>query len=209
MVWLVCKFNGTDMNNNPYAPPMAELECDAATGTKFYVVSPRKFTILFFATVGLYTYYWFYANWREFRRATGERIWPIPRAIFSIFFAHSLYHKIQARLDEREEKFTWSPGGLATAYVVLSIVSNIFDRMSMKDIFTPYSDILGLFLLPALYYTLMMPQKAVNLAERDAAGTVNDRMTGANYFWIVLGVILWLFAGLGLLVTFGIFQAPQ
>ena len=64
-------------------------------------------------------------------------------------------------------------------------------------------------LLPALYYTLMMPQKAVNLAERDAAGTVNDRMTGANYFWIVLGVILWLFAGLGLLVTFGIFQAPQ
>ncbi len=43
-----------------YSPPKAELQDIAEnTQTTFYVVSERKFTILFLATLGLYELYWF------------------------------------------------------------------------------------------------------------------------------------------------------
>lgn len=33
----------------------------------FYVVSKRKFTILFLSTIGLYYLYWFYKNWDRYQ----------------------------------------------------------------------------------------------------------------------------------------------
>ncbi|MEJ2693955.1 MAG: hypothetical protein P8166_13140 [Candidatus Thiodiazotropha sp.] len=74
------------MDSNPYSPPVAELEQDLEQASCFYVVSPRKFTLLYFSTFGLYMFYWFYANWNEYRRATGHKVWPVPRALFNILF---------------------------------------------------------------------------------------------------------------------------
>lgn len=75
------------MNDNPYKAPESDLELAVAgTEKQFYVVSIRKFTILFFMTLGLYTIYWFYSHWNEYKLYSGKKIWPAPRSIFSIFF---------------------------------------------------------------------------------------------------------------------------
>jgi len=191
------------LESNPYTPPQAELGESIESESAFYVVAIPKFTILFFATLGMYGFYWFYANWQAYRNHTGEKIWPVPRALFSIFFAHSLFTKIQARLEQRKLTYEWAPRSVATWYVIVSIMSNILDRMSMREVWSPNSDILSVLILPAIYYTLLIPQRVINLAEGDSAVASNRTLTPVNYLWILLGAALWLLAILGLLAVTG------
>jgi hypothetical protein len=196
------------MNNDPYTPPAAELEDETSTAPDFYIASPTKFTILYFATLGLYSIYWFYAHWASYRRSSGHRVWPIARAIFNIFFTHSLFKKIQTKLTEQKFAFGWNPGSLATAYVFLTIVSHILDKLGTKGIGTPYTDTIPFLLMPVIYFTLLIPQKAANTASGDPNGETNGTFTWANYVWIIIGVLLWLIVVLSYGVAFGIFNLP-
>ncbi len=97
-----------------------------SSDVSFYVVSPKKFTVMYVGTLGFYGFYWMYKNWSIYRVASGEKIWPIARAIFFIFFLHSLCSKVtqseslssQADLPKVLE---WD----ATKYVLLSILGQI------------------------------------------------------------------------------------
>ena len=191
------------MESNPYSPPQSDLESPGSVPL-FYIVSVRKFTILFFATLGMYSIYWFFKNWFLYKCETGEKIWPVPRALFSIFFAHSLFSKIQDKLAHGGIRFPWNPSTMATLYVVVSISSNILERMAEKEIWSPYSDVLSFMILPVLYFTLLVPQKAINHAEQDPEGSSNSRLTFANYIWIALGLALWGVGILGFLVIFDV-----
>lgn len=56
---------------------MTDLYCSAnsadaavlasAEEPKFYIVSHRKFTVLFLATMSMYCVYWFYKNWDRYK----------------------------------------------------------------------------------------------------------------------------------------------
>lgn len=193
------------MEQNIYASPASQLEFDVdSPGHEFYVVSIKKFTVLFFITLGIYSIYWFYKNWSVYKAHNGASIWPIPRAIFNIFFAHSLFRKIDEVIKNREKAFGWSPETLATFYVIFAILSNVVDRLSMREVGTPYTDILSMVLLPILYVILLKAQKAVNISQNDMAGESNSTFTLANYVWILIGTIFWLFVAFGALVLAGI-----
>ncbi|MCU7853446.1 MAG: hypothetical protein KZQ80_14680 [Candidatus Thiodiazotropha sp. (ex Monitilora ramsayi)] len=193
-----------DLIENPYAPPSAELENPKDTAEHFYVVSIRKFTVLFLSTIGLYTIYWFYANWKQYRHATGSKIWPIPRAIFSIFFAHSLFDKVQAGLERQGQEYQWMPSVVATFYVIVAILGNVMDRIAVKGIWSPYSDLLSILSVFALYFILVQPQRAINLSEGDPEGTSNSSFNIANYVWVGIGSVIWLFVIIGLVYTLGL-----
>lgn len=191
------------MDTNPYAPPSSDVELPATAKPVYYVVSIRKFTLLFFATLGAYVIYWFYRNWRAHREVSGEKIWPVARGIFSIFFAHSLFEKVNAKLTERNISFNWSPRTFATWYVVVAVLSNVLDRASSKGLGSPVTDVLGILVLPAMYYTLLVPQRAVNAAEGDPLGEGNARLSGANIAWIVFGALIWMAVAVGLVAVLG------
>lgn len=192
------------MDGNPYTPPQASLEAASDTQPSFYVVGIRKFTLLFLSTLGMYSIYWFYANWKAYKIKHQEKMWPVARAIFNIFYAHSLFAKVQEKLDKDGTEFDWSPGYVATAYVLLSICSNVLSRMSLREVWSPGSDILSLLIVLPLFYTVLVAQKAINCAEGEAAVAANDTLTWANYLWIILGVTYWLLGLLGLLVITGV-----
>ena len=193
------------MNVDPYQPPKSELVSVVEEKQfQFYVVSIKKFTVLFFATLGLYSIYWFYKNWKEFKLYNNANIWPVARGMFNIFFAHKLFSEIQSALKKRDILFDWAPNALAIAYVALSIVGNILDRMSMKEIGSPYTDLLGILILLLIYLTLLKPQKAINLSQDDIEGASNRTYTVANVAWISLGLLLWAISAFGLLIMFGI-----
>ena len=192
------------MENNPYTPPTARLDESTSKSQEFYVVSIPKFSILFFSTLGIYGIYWFYANWKQYKQVSGESIWPAPRALFNIFFTHSLFTKIQDSLDKEGITFAWNPSITATIYVILAILSNILDRLSINEVGTPYTDTLSLLALPAIYYTLLIPQKAVNIGANDPGGSINSSYSAANYLWIGAGALLWLLTIVGFLAIFGI-----
>lgn len=199
------------MNENPYSAPGARLEktADDAGGARFYVVSPGKMTVLFFVTLGLYTVYWFYRHFREYRDSSGSDMWPVPRAIFNIFFAHTLFRLIRERLDAAGRPYDWSPSTTATAYVVFAVGANVVDRLAFKYVGSPYTDLAGLLLLVAMYACLLSAQKAANAAVGDPAGSANSRFTLANWVWIVLGVLFWGAVLVGLADAFGLLGAAS
>jgi hypothetical protein len=193
------------MDENIYQAPKSELHVETdESSNKFYIVSINKFTILFFATFGLYNVYWFYKNWLEYKKYTNTKSWPVMRGIFNIFFTHSLFSEVQKSLEESNKSFNWNPANLASVYVILSIVGHLLDKMASNEVGSPQTDILSVLFLPLIYFTLVKPQKAINLSQNDPDGSSNSNLTAGNYFWIVLGVIFWILVLFGLIVVLGI-----
>jgi len=177
-----------------YAPPRAHV-ADLATetaSTEFYVVSLRKFWLLFVATFGLYSYYWFYRHWARYRASHREPLWPVPRAIFSIFFMHSLNRNVDDALRKARLVHAWWPATSATAFVVFSIASAICSRLAGRIETLPWLDYASIALLVPIGWTMAATQYAANAACEDSRGARNARMTKANLAWLVLGGLFWL-----------------
>ena len=188
------------MSDDIYSAPESELESPDTIDTLFYVVEPVKFWVLYLATFGLYQIYWFYKNWQNFKVATGIKMLPPLRGLFAIFFTHALFREVNEALEDNEIDVRWSPGTLASFYVILAIASSLCDRLSDKNIGSPFTDVISLLLLPAVGYVLYRAQRIINLAMGDPGGQSNSRFTGWNIFWMVLGGAMWLAALAGVVI---------
>lgn len=191
------------MTDNPYQTPQGELinPADPSETSRFYVVSKRKMILLFILTLGSYQIYWFYRNWRLHRQATGEKIWPLPRAIFSVFFVHALFREVDNQRNRGPVRLSaWNHGSQATILVLLLIISNVIDRLSAKSVGSPITDYLSLLLLFPVVACLASAQERINEACGDPLGESNSKFKVANFFWMVLGGLMWTLVGYGLFV---------
>lgn len=64
-------------------------------GHTFYVVSVKKFALLFSVTMGSYVLVWFYEHWKHYRKKTGHKVQPAFRAIFWPIYLISFFIKVQ------------------------------------------------------------------------------------------------------------------
>ncbi len=119
-------------SSNPFAPPATEdrrsLDDDALP---FVAVPEWKVGVLMPLTFGLYSMYWMFVQYRR-RRQLGADIIPWARALFQVFFTHRLM------TDVREEatKAGLTPAdtsSIATLYVVLLIVENVYSRATASE----------------------------------------------------------------------------
>jgi len=188
------------MEKNVYQAPDSEVLTKETDQSEFYIVSPRKFLILFFSTLGLYSIYWFYKHWALYKVSNNEDMWPVMRALFSIFFTHSLFELFDVRVREKDPEYKWFPSGLATGYVILSIIETVTERMSAKEIGTPIVDIIGFIAFPIIGIILHKAQVVANIGCGDPQGESNDNLTPANFVWIAIGALLWAVAILGIYV---------
>ena len=185
--------------DDPYQVPAAELtETSAADRTTLFVVSKKKMILLFMFTFGMYSLVWFYENWKRIKMDTGSSIWPAPRAVFSIFFAHSLFKHIHKSASDAGEQVSWSYTAMAAAYIVMSILGHVAERMS------DLAGALSLLLLPMILYVLWKVQASANVSQSDPQGTSNSRFTIANYVWSILGLLLWALVIIGLADILGL-----
>jgi cation transport ATPase len=160
----------------------------------FYVVGLLKFAILFSCTMGIYMAYWFYRNWKQQKMATGEDCWPIMRGIFLIFFTHELFTRIDKKLRLTEKKYDWSSQYTATLIVFFVIAVRILDKLSMKEIGSPYTDIASLLLLAIIGILLLYVQRIINFACNDPEGESNNQLTALNFLWIAIGTVIIILA---------------
>ena len=192
--------------SNIYDPPASNLDYEPALGSglrKFYVVGTLKFWLLFIFTFGAYQLYWLYRNWSRYKASTQENIWPVPRAIFGIFFTHALFREVDATLVGEDREYSWNPGLLATGYVISLIAIRIVDRLpdSMDNVAVP----LELFVLyPLVGFLLYRAQRAINVACGDPSGASNARLTWANYAWMSIGFVV-----IALAVAFGAYAGSH
>lgn len=190
--------------DNLYAPPRARI-ADPQTEAEirpmpFYVVSTTKVLVLSIATFGMYTLYWFWRHWKLHKIDRKLDIWPVPRAVFSIFFAHSLNSEIDHRITRNGARHRWSPGFWATLYVVAVIGSRIANRLPETAISVQAAVLASMVAVFAITASLFHAQRAANIACDDPQALSNNRFTAANWVWIVLGSLFWLLMGLGLML---------
>lgn len=186
------------MEYDAYKPPQADLTTDLAEEPDFYVVSETKFLILAIATLGLYYLYWFYKHWKNQKIKHNESIWPVARTIFSIFFTHSLFRRIQEKLNADNKSFAWSHSLMATIYVVAAIIGYVTDQGSTLGPSAAMLSLASFATLIPMVWSTYKAQQAANLAMDDPAGAQNSDITPANIAWILLGVAFWGLALFGL-----------
>lgn len=185
------------MSDNVYAAPRANLDEKFHSNVEdhFYVVSTRKMMTLFFLTFGLFQLHWNFQNWLLHKRATGENVWPLPRAIFAILFTHSLYRKIGA-YDTTGKRAEWDSGSYSSAMVFLMLIGYV---LSWAGKSSRFFDLISILLIVPMGLLLNQVQVEVNARSGDPAGSSNDNFTVANIIWCVIGIVIWVFAAIGIL----------
>jgi hypothetical protein len=172
----------------------------ASAGPPFYVVSKRKLALLFLSTFTGYAFYWYYQNWRCYKgqhpeaSRFGSTISPAPRAAFSLFFTHALFRKVQAHGRAQPALARWRCDLHATILVGLMLLANFTDVLIGGHAGEAASF--------ASVFVLVLPflkaQDMINLSCGDPAGAANDRLTKANWAWMIAGAAGWVLAVAGL-----------
>ena len=188
------------MTDSVYAPPQADLTKVHSEDSleAFYVVSTLKMMVMFITTMGGYQIYWHYKNWRRYQEmslsqggADGE-IWPVARAIFSIFFIHSLFEKVKDHATALQRPVTFN--GPLTATLMVCIMLAGVPSLFFK---TPQA----LFVIMVVVMVLVVPmmfmyrnaQRFINESCGDPEGASNSVLSVANYIWMAVGICYWLY----------------
>ena len=187
---------------------MTDSNIDTSTDTEekniqFFPVSEGKFMTLYIVSLGLYGVYWFYKNWQLQQPLMDKKIYPFWRAIFSIFFTHALFRRINAQATELEKKHQFNANVLATFFVATIVVSHILDQLSSHSatfigLMNSTVIITSLVLFCLSTYPMIKVQATVNRINGDMLGYLNHKYSLWNYALIVFGILLWLLIGMGI-----------
>ena len=184
---------------NPYAAPTAPITTTSDGGDEdgdnaFFIVSKRKFWVMNIATLGLYVVVWGYQNWSALKRRYRLSAWPVMRAIFAIFFMHSLMDFARRAAVRTGRNTTFPYKSAATLAVIVCLINYVLDRVVSKNVGYPYTDVVSLFFLLPVTHVVWRMQDAINQVSGDPEGTANARFTSWNILWMVLGAVLWGFS---------------
>ncbi len=157
-----------------------------APGPLFLHIPVPRLILLSIASCGLYEAYWIYKNWRYIKERDGLNIRPFWRGIFGIFFCHSLLKRIHADTEARTtQEPSFSPGGLATGWVILMILANIIGRApgAIASIIS--------FMMPS--YLLLVPvQNYINsITHTKDPGQPYYGWSSGHVVCLVIGLAIW------------------
>jgi hypothetical protein len=116
----------------PYVTPAAPRRARH----QYFSVSKPKLVVLSLVTFGLYEIYWFYKNWKLVKIRTGRNIRPFWRAVFSVFFCHSLFKFIQDSAISHDCQSSISPGLLTCVYIALTASWRLPDPFGFVSLLT-------------------------------------------------------------------------
>ena len=183
------------MSSNPYAPPLAKVEDtpgspgDFETGLpQFYQVASWKLVVMSFATLGFYVLYWSYEHWRIVRMRERSDIWPVPRAIFSVFYVYGLFNRIRADGMARQLSNPPAAGPLAVAWILFSLAWRLPGALAFLGMVS------WLVLIPIQDYASRINAQVTPNAPR------NDRLTWLNWVAVVVAILFWALVLIGLLL---------
>jgi hypothetical protein len=178
------------MTNNPYAPPVANVEDIESNDvpTPFFVVSTTKFVVMWICTASFYMIYWFYKHWKSIKQREMSNINPAARSIFSVFFVYSLFKNIRDEANRVEVKSVANVGMCAIGWILFNILGGISAAF---------------FLLSFLSVLFAVPvQACANRINQHVAPDhdPNSTFTGWNIVLIVVGSILVVLAMIGIML---------
>ncbi len=152
----------------------------------FLYIPVSRLIFLSIASFSLYEAYWIYKNWRFIKERDGLNIQPFWRGFFGIFFCHSLLRRVHEDKEARAVAVpAFSPGGLATGWVVLIIIAAIVGSAPIMA-----SSIVSAF-IPS-FLCLVPVQNYINsVTEKHNPGQRFHGWSSGHMVCLVLGIIAW------------------
>jgi uncharacterized membrane protein len=159
---------------------------------EYFVTSLKRLLLLSIFTAGFYQIYWFYKNWSAVKKATGANISPFWRAIFSVFWAHSLFKQITKATAKRGSKRRYPVIILTIIYILATIGSNSIGYAVDYSTYVIFGVALVLLIVSTL--PLLAMQKIINArnGKRSATAHTGYGNTKGEIAMIVIGHILFL-----------------
>jgi hypothetical protein len=194
------------MTDNLYAPPQADMSktpVAAGSDDSFYIVSQRKFLLMFILTFSIYQIYWFYKNWSNYKKQSqlqnsiDSDIWPVARAIFAVFFIHALFRRVDQHADAKQRPLSWDFSTHATILVVMMVVANL-NGFVTNLVGQMLGSLIAIGLLGGICYYLYNAQAYINKSCGDVDGSANTQLTPANFVWMAIGIVVWVFTVIGM-----------
>jgi hypothetical protein len=185
---------GAQAQPNRYAPPTAAvadvpLHEGAAEEPLFFAVSPLKLVVMSLCTFGLYEVFWFYWNWKMLK-SQGHDVWPVPRAIFGIFFCHSMFGEIRDRGAAMGIQPRLPSTGYAWGWVIAQLTWRAPGAYGL------------LFFLSILFMVpVQIHANRINTAAAPGHAP-NDRFTLWNWVAVVLGGGMLVLTAIGVFLQF-------
>ena len=173
------------------------VEARGDSKIEYFAISPKRLILFSILTLGIYEIYWFYKNWEAVKKFEGQKIYPFWRSIFAIFFCYSLFKKVLESAKSHAYQNSYSPGWLATAYILLLVIGNGLSRVESYDI---GFNLIWLIIAIATFIPLLSVQKAINFNN----GKIKDdfelrkEFSGGEVVLIVVGVIWFLLVLVGI-----------
>lgn len=180
----------------------------------FFPVSEGKLITLYLLSFGLYGIYWFYKNWQLQQAMMDKKIYPLIRAIFSIFFVHALFRRIDSQASHLHRDHRFNAGLYAIFFIVTVVLSNLFDYAlgsdQPADIVNNTLIIVSLLLFALSTIPVVKAQATANRVNGDLLGYLNYRYSLWNYLLIATGSVMWIMILAGLVFNLtGLSQSVQ
>lgn len=167
----------------------------------FFPVSEGKLITLYLLSFGFYGIYWFYRNWQILAPEMDKKIYPFWRGVFSIFFAHSLFKRIEQKAGHLAKKHKYNSTAMAVIFVLCVVLSQVIDRASMLSTSLMAAEhhlvAISILLFIASTYPMVKVQATVNRLNNDILGYLNHKYTAWNYLLIAVGGFMWAMLILG------------
>ncbi|MGH8493322.1 MAG: hypothetical protein ACRERR_09495 [Moraxellaceae bacterium] len=195
--------------DNVYQAPASDLTLPedrpaySTSQSPFFVTSIPKLLLLYLATLGTYSIYWFYKHWQIQKRVQGADVSPALRSIFQLLFTHSLFARI-ADAYYRETFTVWRYSGVAWLYIIAGLLSRVADKAAERATEINALHAASLLTLLLTVLPLCIAQKHANSAARDPKGLSNKHIGKLNLLFIIPGGLFWAFAFLGYAIMAGL-----
>lgn len=162
-------------------------------GPLFLYIPASRLIWLSILSFSLYEAYWIYKNWRYIKERDGLNIKPFWRGIFGIFFCHALLRRIHGDREARAvEAPSFSPGALATGWIVLIIVANLVSRAPSiaASMFAAF--------IPSFLCFVPVQNYINSVSEKRNPGQTYYGWSSGHIVCLVLGILVWALLLLGL-----------
>lgn len=185
---IFCNKCGKSIDQNNLSDNQEKIE--------FFSIPIGRLILFSILTFGIYEIYWFYKNWEAIKKYDNQKISPLGRAIFAVFYCYSLFKKVLESSKNRGYDGKYSPGILATAYILILISGNALSKVDSSD---PAFNIVWLVVALFSFVPLIPIQKAINFNNGVKSDPGTRKFSGGEVALIIIGLV-WF--GLVILGTF-------
>jgi hypothetical protein len=180
--------------SHPDLPPLPpSMRAEKESEPWFLSLSNTRLILMGVATMGIFSAYWFFRNWKYLQQRDRLQIMPFWRSVFGVFFLYDLLEKIRTdRLLGQWSKTRFPAGWMTAGWIGFTLLANWMTNMEVIGWIA-----FGGFVICSFTILFLLPaqQHIVRANSRRGATPVFSPWSTGQWGFLAAGLVLWGFAG--------------